>query len=123
MGHHLSMTILTMAPLAHPEDVGVGVVEDVAISVMDPLEEDFLMVPHLEEVPEAMTDLAAVVNPLSVSIEIIGIPHGIEEVEEAEAAEEALEAAEVSATKASEAAIVGVALGLVAIGRHPLAAR
>ena len=26
------------------------------------------MVPHLEEVPEAMTDLAAVVNPLSVSI-------------------------------------------------------
>lgn len=39
MGHHLSMTILTMAPLEHPEDVGVGVVEDVAISEMDPLEE------------------------------------------------------------------------------------
>ena len=38
-GHHLSMTILTMAPLEHPEDVGVGVVEDVAISEMDPLEE------------------------------------------------------------------------------------
>ena len=55
--------------------------------------------------------------------EIIGIPHGIEEVEEAEAAEEALEAAEVSATKALEAAIVGVASGLVVIGRHPLAAR
>ena len=36
---HLSMTILTMAPLEHPEDVGVGVVEDVAISEMDPLEE------------------------------------------------------------------------------------
>ena len=36
---HLSMTILTTAPLAHPEDAGVGVVEDVAISEMDPLEE------------------------------------------------------------------------------------
>ena len=39
MGHHHSMTILTMAHLAHPEDAGVGVVEDVAISEMDPLEE------------------------------------------------------------------------------------